>query len=189
MNNEFGFLIVGKAGSGKDAITNYLVKEYGFKQYAFADKMKDILCEHYNLVNPKKTDLIKFRDNNKITYRELLIKYGQTIKAIDKYWHIDNLINMIRKDGINFIISDCRFKMEYITILNEFPKTITIGIDINEKIRKQRLILRDGNVDMDVINENEKEIDDIECNFIIDNNDGLYDTYKQIEDILDIIYR
>ncbi len=34
--------LTGKAGSGKDTVAEYLVAEYGFKRYAFADAVRDI---------------------------------------------------------------------------------------------------------------------------------------------------
>ena len=37
--------ITGRARSGKDTLADYLVKEYGFTRYAFADPMKDCLAQ------------------------------------------------------------------------------------------------------------------------------------------------
>lgn len=34
--------IIGEKGSGKTTISNYLVKHYGFKEFAFADSLKDV---------------------------------------------------------------------------------------------------------------------------------------------------
>lgn len=37
--------IAGRAGSGKDTLADYLVKEYGFKRFAFADPLKECLAQ------------------------------------------------------------------------------------------------------------------------------------------------
>ena len=38
-------LISGKAGTGKDTIGEYLVRKFGFKRYAFADRLKEVATE------------------------------------------------------------------------------------------------------------------------------------------------
>ena len=37
--------LVGKAGTGKDTVAAYLVAVYGFRKFAFADKLKEIDTE------------------------------------------------------------------------------------------------------------------------------------------------
>ena len=39
----------GWKGSGKDTLANYLVKKYGFKRLAFADKLKDMASQEYGI--------------------------------------------------------------------------------------------------------------------------------------------
>ena len=43
------FAISGWKQSGKDTSANYLVKEYGFKRFGFADVLKDMVAEQYGI--------------------------------------------------------------------------------------------------------------------------------------------
>ena len=51
--------IIGKKGSGKDTIADYLVKNHGFIKFAFADKVKEVCKAMFNMTDKD------FTENNK----------------------------------------------------------------------------------------------------------------------------
>lgn len=67
--------ISAKAGSGKDEISNYVVKKYGFVKIAFADPIKRILVKLYNIDREKLWGESKFR-------AELDLKTGKLIREL-----------------------------------------------------------------------------------------------------------
>lgn len=109
---------------GKDTVGEYLINNYGFKRYAFADRVKQIATESFGW-DGKKDE----------RGRKLLINVGTiTGREYNKNIWIDYIIESIRKNKDDFIvITDCRFVNEYTQIANadygEDYKVISIGID------------------------------------------------------------
>jgi hypothetical protein len=48
MTDPILIALTGRAGSGKDAAADHLCEQYGFERAAFADTLKDMLCEMFN---------------------------------------------------------------------------------------------------------------------------------------------
>ena len=127
-------MIAGKKGSGKDFVADYLVKKHGYKRYAFADIMKQILAvtlgisinkinqmkkNNYNidmLVNVVKDENFWNHIYHNITMREILQKFGtEAMKPVfgNDIW-AKLVFDKIKKDGYNkVVISDFRFTEEY----------------------------------------------------------------------------
>ncbi|MEW6770094.1 MAG: ATP-binding protein [Bacillota bacterium] len=123
-------VIVGHAGSGKDTVADYLVAKYGFKKYAFADKLKEIASEMFPELVEKER-------------RRVLQVLGQKLREIEPAVWIDFLMGRIEREGAaRVVITDCRY-------LNEFERCISSGfgplfIDCPAEIRRLRLLKRDG---------------------------------------------
>lgn len=128
----FGIILIGKAGSGKDTVAEYLVSRYGFKRYAFADKMKEIARELF----PE-----WFAGGGKP--RRLLQDLGTYLRQIDQDVWINYLFSRIeREKPARVVISDCRYEREL-----ERAKSlgfVPVFVDCPEEIRQRRLAERDG---------------------------------------------
>jgi hypothetical protein len=85
-----------------------------------------------------------------------------------------------------YVITDCRRKAEF----DSFRDFISIYIDADTEVRKQRLIARDGTYDPSwEIHPAELEIEDLQylCDFTVVNNGTLEALEEQINDILEYV--
>lgn len=120
--------------SGKDTIGEYLVKNYNFKRYAFADKVKDDVSDLFKIrrdimdTHEGKNKLISYN----ITVRDIIINYANNKRDEEQdYWTKIVIENIKKNNYDNIVITDFRYINEYNTIKNEFKddyKIITINI-------------------------------------------------------------
>lgn len=121
-------MIIGLSGyarSGKDTVAEYLVKEYGFAQYSFAEPMKKamyVLNPIVNLDNNSK-NFIRYKEvideygidnakTNFIEIRRLLQVFGTEVGRTmfgENFW-VDICLNSIH--SFRSVISDVRFPNE-----------------------------------------------------------------------------
>ena len=87
--------ISGKMGSGKDTISDYLVRKFLGRKVAFADKLKELLVELFNLE--------KGQDGR----RDTIQKVGGFMRSIDEDVWINFVINSHNTDEF-LIVSDVR---------------------------------------------------------------------------------
>jgi len=84
--------ISGKARSGKDTISDILVKYYGYRKISWADPMKMILSEALSI------DLEDFYSDTKDDAREVAISAENAVKILDilteTYGEVDNYTNV-----------------------------------------------------------------------------------------------
>jgi len=157
--------LIGKAGAGKDTIADYLVQNYDFKKFAFADKIKEIVYDLFPDAGPKP--------------RKLLQDVGMFFRGIDKDVWVKYLCRKVEKEPGNVVVTDVRFKNE----LEGLRKLgfIPIKVEAAEEIRKHRLLERDGIVDYErLYHISETELDDVTCYYRVVNNGGLEQLYENI---------
>lgn len=180
--NNLNIALVGKAGSGKSTISNYLVKKYNFEQEKLANPIYKIAQEYFNMT---KKD------------RKLLQFIGNGFRALNKDIWINHLIKRINEKkeifrsvmfDLRFVIDDCRFENEF-NILKE-NGFIIIGLKCPDEIRMKRLEKRDGTTQCETLN----DISETEMNLFIDkcdyyiNTSGSYDdNYIQLEETMEAI--
>lgn len=184
--------ILGKKRSGKDTICKYLVETYGFHKLAFADQIKDVAQQLFDLSDEQlngQDKEEKMIDYN-ISPRQFFQVFGTDImqNAIYDYlpeledkiprklfWTINifNKIKKLQKEGQNnFCISDVRFIHEVDYILENG------GIII--KVERQNCI-KDNHVSETQIN----DIDNSKINYFINNNGTIEDLNSKIRNIID----
>lgn len=105
--------IIGKAGSGKDTVADYLVSKYGFTKVSFASILKDMLSVAGLPEPSNRDDKEKVVGGFDFTWRHaaqtLGTEWGRN--CLDK----DIWVKLTMKnlgDGINYVFSDVRFDNE-----------------------------------------------------------------------------
>jgi len=170
--------VTGKAGSGKDTLSNYLVNQ-GFIKLSFGSAVKDIISiitgwsrNFIEGTNEERylRETLKHPDYNK-TCRELMQFIGTDLfrnQLNDNIW-VNIIKNKIESDKINnkFVITDVRFD-------NEAEMIKSIGGYIIQINRNNQLISNH-------ISENGISI---KPDFYIDNNDSIDELYNNVNNIL-----
>lgn len=118
--------LCGAKGAGKDTVGEYLVSQYGFDRFAFADKLKEAVCALFNMSyddinrfknNPLVTLRIYYEDGltvaNYWTFREILQRMGTEVgrDVFGKDFWVD-LIEEEIKGSSKAVITDVRFDNE-----------------------------------------------------------------------------
>lgn len=96
-------LVSGKAGSGKDTVGDYLVSKYGFRKYAFADRLKEIAF------------LLGWNGVKDERGRRLLQELGTVGRNYDSDIWIRFVFDKISKErSERVVITDCRYVNEFV---------------------------------------------------------------------------
>lgn len=168
-----GIIILGKAGSGKTSVANFVITSNyatSFHSYALADKVKEIQRDLFPYLAGKP--------------RHVLQHIGMSMRDIDADVWIRWLDKQILAHGKLAVIEDCR-------ILNEYDHYaakgyISIRVTCDDDTRIERMRQRDGTVDMDALqHRTETELDDIVCDYTVDNGGSIERLAEQVDAILD----
>lgn len=131
-------LLSGWSTSGKDAIANLLCKKYVFRRLAFADPLKEMVAEEYNIPlaylhdEERKRNVCVSVGSEQKTLREVLIQRGQEIRQEhgNPGFFADIVGNQILKEKetagkhsfiIDYVISDWRLPIELETLKEILP--------------------------------------------------------------------
>ena len=159
--------ICGKAGTGKTAVADHLIKKYGYKRHAVADEVKRIAVRLFKM---------KMKD------RKLLQDIGFKMREIRPSVWIDFLIDQVRgKDKI--VVDDIRYPNEYQALKKEGFKIIRVVAD--REICIKRLTERDGTAAIERLDdESETAMDDVEIENVLDGNLLLEEMLAQLDKLL-----
>lgn len=174
--------LISPAGGGKDLVADYLVKQYGFTRYAFADNVKKVAKQwfpHLYSIDKKP--------------RAMLQKIGTDFREIDEDIWIKSMfkdINMEADERFrlslaeeNIVVTDCRMPNEYQALKDK--GFIFIKIEVDEFIRLERLLDRgDIFTTGDLKHSTESHYDTFECDYSLFNNGSALQTYRFADNIL-----
>ncbi len=115
--------IYGYIGSGKDTIANYLVQKHGFKKFAFADALKDVVSAVYgwnreklNGDTPESRTWRETHDPSRgLSPRQAMQQIGTDLfrnKYDTNIWINAMKYRLENHKNENIIITDCRFENE-----------------------------------------------------------------------------
>lgn len=174
-----GVVIIGKAGSGKDTAAGYLVRQHGYVQYAFADRIRDIVAELFP------DEVLKGKP------RHLLQGIGSYMRQLDPDVWVRYLFSRIEREKPGkYVISDCRYPNELKFALEH--GAVPLYIHCPDAVRLERLQRRDGTVNGDLLGHEsecavEAVLDQFFGRFItIDNSSTLAELYRQIDAALSL---
>lgn len=177
--------LISPAGGGKDFIADYLVKEYGFTRYAFADNVKKVAKQWF-------PDL--YSSNNKP--RAMLQKIGTDFRMIDSNVWIKSMFDDIDDESEdrlklgyqeeNVVVTDCRMPNEYAALKER--GFIFIKINVDDQTRMKRLLDRgDTFTEEDLKHSTESFYDTFECNYSLFNYGDKQLAYDSTDEIIESI--
>lgn len=168
------FLLMGKAGAGKDTAAEYLVRRYGFRRYAFADKLKEVASDLW----PE-----EFAGSRKP--RRLLQELGTAARGVDPLVWVRFVFRQLEAENPDrAVITDGRLLNEYRSCRE--AGFLVIRVDCPDGVRLARLTARDGRPPYpeEASHPSEREIELAEPDFILDNSGSADDLYRQIDDLM-----
>lgn len=143
--------IIGKAGSGKDTVTNHLVKKYHGKMIKFADPLNEMLHIFVDHISREDQQWLSFQ------MRE---RFGQDIfsKVLKK--RISASDSLVILNGIRF--------WENLELLKNFKNNYSLFINVSPKTRWKRVFSRKEKKDDKVSFRKFQKIDNAETEAAIE---------------------
>jgi hypothetical protein len=172
------YMIRGFSGSGKDTLGSCFVSHYGFTRLAFADSLKSIVSQKYNIpeivLHSQEGKKQICLENGK-TWREILIEEAANLRNNDPDIFAKMCAKKISLLGCeNIVFTDWRYPNELQIIQEEFPDAMIVKIHM----------IREGQKESPVNSPTEylleKDIPDI-----LFYNDGKSDMLPELKKIMD----
>ena len=169
--------ITGKMGSGKSFVANKLVQNYGFVQLSFAERVKELACELFNMQGKN---------------RSLLIDLATKMRSIDRDVWIRSMLVKCEKHS-NVVVDDLRLNNEYHTLKQLGWYLVKINIDENkrhEQLRSKYGYDYISHIEhAQSITENDVvSMDDSDFDYIIRNDDDITQFIYTIREMLALQY-
>jgi len=198
--------------SGKDSLADFICEEGGgmFKRYGFANVLKDMVATQYNiprescdLTELKEQPLKQYPANPQDAFSEMVCLYmakelkpltdlpdanlhwtpralcileGSVKRSVNSSYWVQRVIDQIKLDlysasDYNFVITDMRYKSEMEQLKNAFGSDL-VTVRINRF---------DNSPSTDP---SERDLDDGEFDYVIENRAGISDFHHKINDLL-----
>lgn len=173
--------VCGKAGSGKDTVGDYLVKQYNFNRIALADPIKRLVEDVFVLDKHTVYDRIAREQPldrwPSWTVRKLLQFIGTELfrENIDDAIWVKSLWYRICDDSKNnYVVTDVRFPNE----LQYFKDNAKNGQFVSLKTVRKGC---DGSVGL---HGHASEAYDLEAQYVLENNGTLEDLYNRVDGVM-----
>ena len=172
---------VGKAGSGKSYCSKFMTDKYGYTVAKFAYPIY-LIAEKYFNMQGKDRRLLQVLGTE--AGRETINQDIWVNRFKEDMRMISTTTDILSMQPIKFVMDDCRFPNEH-KILTELGFK-GIYLNVPDKLRKQRLVGRDGKTQEDTFNHtSETSIDLFKHNLIqLDASGDLEDMYLKINNML-----
>ncbi len=172
-------VLVGKAGSGKSTVSEYLFKKYGMEVVRFSDALKEIAMEmgftHKQVYGSQenKEEINKLWN---VSGRTFLQRFGTEFgrnyvnKLFPEAKMGNNLWVRLLENELddNVVVEDCRFPNEAKVLRDR--NAVFIKLERNTKYTNNHA--------------SETELDSIVCDYVINNNKTFGDLFHQIDNIV-----
>ena len=162
------FILIGRAGSGKDTVADYLIENYGFIKLSFAAKLKEIAEGMFPIL---------WQENK----RKLLQDLGMKFREIEENCWVDYILRQVHKYP-KVVITDCRYENEYEICLNS--GFIPIKVNCDDKTRAKRILDRDGRKMTASEMSHISEQLNVPCDYYLNNNFAIESLYLQIDKMM-----
>jgi hypothetical protein len=194
--------ICGFQSSGKDSIAKFLIEQYGFQKLSFAGALKDIVSimfgwprsklegltpedrEWRDVVDPWWAETLEIPQ---LTPRYILQHFGTDL--FRKHFHqdiwvkiVENKLKQLTNDGINVVITDCRFENEINLITKYGGKIVKVYRDLPQWFHKYQ---QGVNVEeAALLHASEVNWIRSHCDYELTNDGTLLDLYEKIKYIM-----
>jgi hypothetical protein len=154
--------INGLKGSGKDTLFNFINDiDPSFRKIAFADPIKRVIVNMFNLSDEEAYDQFKRTDFGFVSGRHIVREIGMLMKSYDH----DQFVNYVRDDLLHnqhdTIITDVRFQHEE-EFIKSIPGSVLVKI-VRHASTDRHITERDRpNANYDFIIENTKSLDHLQ---------------------------
>ena len=164
-------LFCGKRKSGKDYLTEWLIKHLNSDSKSQAvilrlsGPLKECYAENHGLDFSRLLDSSDYKEK----YRKDMITWSEKIRNEDPSYFCMKAIQKYQAESFPiWIVSDCRRKTDFQFFDNNYPgKTIKIRIKASDEVRKERGFIFQSGVD-DA--ESECGLDGVDVDFELDNS-------------------
>ncbi len=173
--------LCGKAGVGKTFACNYIISKYGMVNARVSALMYDLAYRYFGMKEKDRkllqvlgTDVARRMIGNEIWIKRL----------VEDLYIVKKTREIMDMPEINFIVDDCRFLNEH----NVFKSNCWLGLYLNasDEIRIKRLIGRDGDAKIELLNhETESSVDTFKDDLIqVDASGTLEEIYANIDKVI-----
>lgn len=167
-------MLFGGRGAGKDTALEYFKQHLeNFYHLRLAGFVVEV-AHAFGIPNPTRTELVLIGETigRKMIDENVWINKG--LQVVDQYPNHD------------IVISDIRYQNEYDAFLERGFIPILIDCELNTRI--ERVIKRDGSIDMSLLEkEGEQAFKHFIPNFVLDNNGTFEDLENQVVDIINFL--
>lgn len=175
-------LLRGFSHSGKDFVGEVLCRKYGYKRFAFADSLKNMVAESVGcpveqLHNQEGKLKVCEVDPAKRTYRQILIDEAFRLRGIDAGVFAKQCCKEIECIGADkVVITDWRYDNELEIVTAVFPRMKVIPVHI----------IRNGQIKSPVNDISEYQLQHRTEDYVIYNNmdESIYEEIKGLIDFL-----
>lgn len=166
--------IIGKKGSGKTECANVLIQNYGFQKVSFADKLKQVVSDLFDipincLYDPNLKETYDHRWGK--TYREIMQLFGTEVGRCiyNDIWIYHTEKRILQNSDDKIVIDDVRFKNEANLIKRQNGLLLKI---IRPSVSQEQSL-----------HASEVEQDEIKEDILLVNNSTKEDLYKNLDEI------
>lgn len=165
----------GKMCSGKSLVAEYLTKTYGFTEYSFARRLKELAKELFGIVNKDEQG------------RNTMQRLAEHLRSIDPYVWVRYTVEHMDMDG-DLVISDVRYPNEYETLKKLGFMIVRMEQDPKEQLRLLNLNYP-GLPERLLYHYSEVALDKHTFDYTIHNGteETLDDVFTQVEALLDAL--
>ena len=190
MNNLSNLYLVGKGGTGKTKIAEYLIQNYGYKQGKVAYPVYSIAINYLDMSlepSEKNRPLLQYVGTdigrNKIS-QDIWIN-----RFVEDIWIAQETAKDLYNKEIKFVSDDTRFENEHLALRD--AGWVGLYLDTPKDIRINRLIARDGDAQEGSLNHvSETELDSFKDELIkVDTSGSLQQSFENLEQTLEYIRR
>ena len=172
MAKQLKIALMGKMRSGKDTVGEILIKEYGFRRYAFGDGIREIVDTYfpYASIHGKPRKHYQF--------------IGQSLRQLDEDVWVNYCLDRAGDNKYdNIVVTDVRQPNEVKAVLEE--GFILVKIDCDDEIRIERMKASGDNFNLEDLNhETEQHIDKVEAPITITNNGSLEKLHEKVHHLV-----
>lgn len=206
--------VLGPAGSGKDTVSDFLVKKYGFTKVALADPLKRICRDVYGFSDEQLWGPSEFRNNPDLRYPTGRghLSPRVALQTLGTEWGRAMYENTWMDYGIRvaegIVLGEGRYSQKkglytpsfFEKLFTKKPKGVVFS-DIRFKnevdairrrhtgfvVRIKRAGLASVGVAGHASEEEQKSLKDADFDYVIDNNEGIEQLYRSITKMLTVL--